>query len=187
MVEQHPYAVAMTVVAAVLLFALIWALRRKPRLEADVAQARASVSAMRRILVPVRGFVHEERAVELACRLGQEQKSQIFLVAVIEVPLSLSLGTDLPEQEERANDALRRSAELVKVHGLHPVSRVERERDAGRGILRAATEMNVDVVVIGLDPRRSIAVDPVGPTTETLLRKANFEVIEDRPAPATLE
>ena len=181
--SEHPYTIAVTLIALVLLIALIWALRRKPKMAAEVAQARASISAMRRILVPVRGFVHEERAVELACRLGQEQKSQIFLLSVIEVPLSLSLGTVLPEQESRALEALQRSIELVKLHGLEPITRVERDREAGRGILRVATELNVDVVVIGLDPLRAVAVDPVGPTTETLLRRANFEVIVDRPAP----
>ena len=90
----------------------------------------------------------------------------------------------MPEEEARANEGLRRSIELVKTHGLEPITRVERDREAGKGILRVATELNVDVVVIGLDPARSIAVDPVGPTTETLLRRANFEVLVDRPAPA---
>jgi nucleotide-binding universal stress UspA family protein len=183
---SHPYAVAITVIALVLLIALIWALSRKSTVAAEVASARASVSAMRRILVPVRGFVHEERAVELACRLGQEQKSQIFLVNIIEVPLSLSLGTVLPEQEESALQALQHSTQLVKSHRLEPIPRVERDRDAGRGILRVATELNVDLVVIGLDPAR-VAVDPVGPTTETLLRRASFEVIFDRPAPPATE
>jgi len=187
MIAEHPVAVTVAFLALVLLGLAVWLARRPPKLSEDVEQARASVSAMRRILVPIRGFLHEERAVELACRLGQEQKSQILLVSVIEVPLTLSLGTALPEQEARANEALRRSAELVKAHGLEPVLRVERERDAGKGILKVAKEMEVDVVVVGLDPARSIAVDPVGPTTETLLRRANFEVIVDRPAPAPVE
>lgn len=187
MTAEHPVAVAVAVMVLLLLGVVIWIVRRPPKLAADVAQARASVSAMRRILVPIRGFLHEERAVELACRLAEEQKGQIVLVSVIEVPLSLSLGSPLPEQEARAADALRRSAELVKAHGLEPVSRVERERDPGKGILKVAKEMDVDVVVIGLDPARSIAVDPVGPTTETLLRRASFEVIVDRPAPAPVE
>ena len=187
MITEHPYAVAVTLLALFLLVVLVWVLRRPPQLPAGVARARASVSAMRRILVPIRGFPHEERAVELACRLGQEQKGQILLVSVIEVPLTLSLGTALPEQEERSEAALRRSVELVKTHGLEPVSRLERDREAGKGILRVAKEMNVDVVVIGLDPARSIDGDPVGPTTETLLRRADFEVIVDRPSPAPVE
>ena len=181
---EHPYAFAVTLIALVLLGVLIWVVRRPPKVSAGAAQTRASVSALRRILVPVRGFAHEERAVELACRLGQEQKGQILLVSVIEVPLSLSLGASLPEEEARAAEALRRSEELVKAHALEPISRVERERDAGKGILKAAREMQVDMVVIGLDPARSISVELIGPTTATLLRRARFEVVVDRATPA---
>lgn len=187
MISQHPYAVAITVIAIILAAVLIYVLRREPKLSDVAREARASVSALRRILVPVRGFPHEERAVELACRLGQEQKGEIVLVTVIEVPLSLSLGAALPEQEERAAEALKRAEELVRAHDLEPVSRVERERDAGKGILKAARDLKADMVVIGLDPARSISVELIGPTTATLLRRANFEVILDRPAPPVVD
>lgn len=187
MIAEHPYAFVVTVIAIVLLAVLVWALRRPPKVSTEVAQTRASVSALRRIMVPVRGFAHEERAVELACRLGQEQKGEIVLVSVIEVPLSLSLGAPLPEQEERAGEALRRAERLVRAHQLEPLLRVEREREAGRGILKVAREMNVDLVVIGLDPARSVGVELIGPTMATLLRKAKFEVVVDRAAPAAVE
>jgi nucleotide-binding universal stress UspA family protein len=169
--------------AALVLALVIWSTRRSPQVSADVAQARQSVSALRRILVPVRGFPFEQRAVELACRLGQEQKSEIVLAFVLEVPLTLSLGAPLPEEEEKAAQALARSSQLVRLHGLNPVERTEREREAGRGILKVAKEMNVDLVVVGLDPNRGLAIQPIGPTTETLLRRADFEVIVDRTAP----
>ena len=48
---------------------------------------------------------------------------------------------------------------------------------AGRGILRAAQELKADLVVVGLDPNRGVAIEPIGPATELLLRRANFEVI----------
>ncbi len=170
---------------ALVLVLLVWYLGRPPKLSADVVQARRSVSALRRILVPIRGFPFEERAVELACRLGQEQKSEIVLACVLEVPLTLSLGTPLSEDEAKAHDALAGSAQLVRLHGLTPVERIERDREAGRGILRLAREMHVDLVVVALDPARGQAVNPIGPTTEALLRRADFEVIVDRTAPSS--
>lgn len=184
MIAEHPYAAAVTAIALALLLLLLWVLRRPPAMSEGVKQTRASVSALRRILVPVRGFAHEQRAVELACRLGQEQKGQILLVSVIEVPLSLSLGAALPEEEAHAAEALRRGEEQVRAHDLEPVSRIERDRDAGKGILKVAREMQVDMVVIGLDPARSIGVELIGPTTASLLRRAKFEVVVDRALPA---
>jgi nucleotide-binding universal stress UspA family protein len=165
---------------------LLWMFRVPAPIAHEVARARRSVSGIKRILVPTRGAQHDERAVELACRLGQEQQSQIVLAYVLEIPLTLSLNTPLPAEEEKATHAMQRSVEIVKLHTLEPIPRVERDRDAGRGILRTARDLDVDLVVIGMNPARSHFADPLGRTTETLLRKADFEVIVDKhPAAST--
>lgn len=159
---------------------LLWMFRVPAPVAQEVAHARRSVSGIKRILVPTRGTEHDERAVELACRLGQEQRSQIILAYVLEIPLTLSLGTPLPEEEQKATRAMQRSLEIVKLHNLEAIPRVERDRQAGRGILRTARDLGVDLVVIGMNPARSHFADPLGRTTETLLRQANFEVIVDK-------
>jgi len=89
--------------------------------------------------------------------LGEDQKSEIILVYVLEVPLTMGLGTPLPEEEELASVALTKGAAIVRSHRLTPVERVERAREAGRGVLRAARELKVDLVVVGLDPNRGLA------------------------------
>lgn len=176
-----PLGMLLALIFALLMASLlIWMFRVPAPMAQAVAHARRSVSGIRRILVPTRGAEHDERAVELACRLGAEQKSQIVLAYVLEIPLTLSLGTPLPEEEEKAKSAMQRSVEIVRVHNLEAVSRIERDRDVGRGILRTARDLDVDLVVIGMDPARSHFADPLGRTTETLLRQANFEVIVDK-------
>lgn len=159
---------------------LVWMFRVPAPIALEVAHAHRSVSGIKRIMVPTRGAEHDERAVELACRLGQEQKSQIVLTYVLEIPLTLSLNTPLPEEEEKAQEAMQRSVEIVGLHNLEAIPRVERDRQAGRGILRIAQDLGVDLVVIGMNPARSHFADPLGRTTETLLRNANFEVIVDK-------
>ena len=59
----------------------------------------------------------------------------------------------------------------------------------GVGVGQQLPQVGFDlaVVVIGLDPARSVDGDPVGPMTETLLRRADFEVIVDRPSPAPVD
>jgi nucleotide-binding universal stress UspA family protein len=176
-----PWGIFLALTFALLMASLLYWMFRVPAPMAQaVAHARRSVSGIKRILVPTRGAEHDERAVELACRLGQEQKSEIVLTYVLEIPLTLSLGTPLPDEEEKANKAMQRSLEIVKVHNLQGVSRVERDRDAGRGILRTAQDLDVDLIVIGMNPARSHFADPLGRTTETLLRRANYEVIVDK-------
>ncbi len=159
---------------------LLWMFRVPAPIAREVARARRGVSGIKRILVPTRGAEHDERAVELACRLGLEQKSQIILAYIMEIPLTLSLSTHLPEEEQKATQAMQRSVDIVKLHNLEVVPRVERDREAGRGILRTARDLGADLVVIGMNPARSHFADPLGRTTETLLRQANFEVIVDK-------
>ncbi len=176
-----PWGILLAVVFALLIGGLLlWMFRVPAPIAQEVARARRSVSGIKRILVPTRGAQHDERAVELACRLGQEQGSQIILTYVLEIPLTLSLNTPLPKEEEKAARAMQRSVEIVELHNLEAIPRVERDRQAGRGILRTARDLDVDLVVIGMNPARSHFADPLGRTTETLLRNANFEVIVDK-------
>ena len=177
----NPLGILLAVVFALLIGGLLlWMFRVPAPIAQEVARARRSVSGIKRILVPTRGAEHDERAVELACRLGQEQGSQIILTYVLEIPLTLSLNTPLPDEEAKATRAMQRSVEIVELHSLEAVPRVERDRQAGRGILRTARDLDVDLVVIGMNPARSHFADPLGHTTETLLRNANFEVIVDK-------
>ena len=145
-----PLGILLAVVFALLMASLMfWMFSVPAPIAQQVAHARRSVSGIRKILVPTQGFVHDERAVELACRLGQEQKSQIVLAYVMEIPLTLSLNTPLPEEEQKAGEAMKRSGEIVKLHNLVAVERIERDRDAGKGILRTAKDLDVDLVVSG--------------------------------------
>ena len=177
----HPLGTLLAVLFTVMMAVLIlWMVRVPAPVTIEVAHARRSVSGIARILVPTRGTEHDERATELACRLGQEQKSQIIIIYVVEVPLTLSLGARMPEEEHRAEESVRRSSEIVKAHNLEAITRIERDRDAGRGILRAAGDLDADLVVIGMDPERSHFSDPLGHTIETLLRRGNLEVIVDK-------
>jgi len=144
---------------------------------AAAAKARRSIDAVKRILVPTVGMPYSERGVELACRLGQEQKAEIVLTYVLEVPRTMPLGTPLPEVEAKAREALERAESIVALHGLSAVMDIERAREAGEGIVRAARDHDVDLIVIGIRPRLTAAQDILGRTTDILLRRAPCEVI----------
>lgn len=179
-ITLHPLGLVIAAAFAVSMGTLLWWMMHPPEpVEREAAHALYSVSAVRRILVPVRGEAHNSRAVELACRLGEEQKAEIVLGSVIEVPMALPLGTPLPIEEANARENLEAASELVRLHDLNPIPVLERDRDAGRGMLRIARNNDVDLAVIGLNPRRVLSGDPLGKATETLLRHGGIEVIID--------
>ena len=176
----HPLGIGIASVFAVSMGTLLWWMMHPPEpVEREVAHALYSVNAVRRILVPVRGEAHNSRAVELACRLGEEQKAEIVLGSVIEVPMALPLGTPLPIEEAEARQHLEAACELVRLHDLTPIAVLERDRDAGRGMLRIARNNDADLAVVGLNPRHVLSGDPLGKATETLLRHGGIEVIID--------
>lgn len=184
--EMHPTLVfnplgILIAVAFVLSMGSIlwWMLHPPPQLEAAVAKARRSINALRRIMVTTRGMRYDDRAVELACRLGQEQKSEIVLTYVIEIPLTLPLGIKLDQEEARAQDAVARGANIVKLHNLTATTYVERDREAARGILRAAKAHDVDLLILSIDPHKTALKKFTGKTTERILSDAPCEVIVD--------
>ena len=176
----HPLGILIAVCFTVSMSSLLWWMLHPPKaLQAAVAKAMRGVSAVQRILVPVRGSAYNERAVELACRLGADQKAEIIACHVIEVPLSLPLSTPLDAEEQRADEVLQRAQEIVEHHGLAVKAVKLREREVARGVLRVAQDQDVEMVVIGINPRQLAAGESVGKATEQLLRKSHIEVIVD--------
>ncbi|MGB7624066.1 MAG: universal stress protein [Terriglobia bacterium] len=176
----HPLGIFIAFVFLVSMSSILWwMLHPPPQLEAAVAKARRSISALRRIMVTTRGMRYDDRAVELACRLGQEQKSEIVATYIIEVPLTLPLGITLDQEEAKAQEAVARAVNIIKLHALPAKKNIERDREAARGILRAAKEMDVDLLILSIDPHKTALKKFTGKTTERILSDAPCEVIVD--------
>lgn len=171
----------LAVTFAIAMGGLIWWMLHPPEaLKPLVAKAYRSVDALTRILVPTTGVPYSDRGVELACRLGQAQKAVIFLTFVIEVPRTLPLNAPLPEADVRAQEALTRAVEIVKLHELETIPLVERAREAAEGIIRAAKDNQVDLIVLGMRTDYRGGQAWLGRTTESLLRRAPCEVVVDK-------
>lgn len=160
---------------------LLWWMLHPPRqIQPAVAVARHAVGAFKRILVPTSGVPYSEKGIELACRLGAEQEAEIVLTYVLEIPRTLPLNAPIPEAEKEAEEALKRGKEIVELHHLIPVLRLERAREAGEGIVKVAKDNDVDVIVLGMRPTWRGSQNIWGKTTDILLRKAPCEVVFDK-------
>jgi len=180
-VQAHtsPYGVLVAVCFATAMISVMYWMFRVPRaVSADVARARRSLDVARLVLVPTTGAAYSQRGVELACRLAEEQNAAILLLYVIEVPRTLPLGAPLESAEEEARQALETGREVVALHNLPVRSVIQRARTAGDGIIAAANDHRVDLIVTGL--ASSHAHPGWGRTADTLLHRAPCEVIFDR-------
>lgn len=165
---------------------LLWMVRIPRPVSLEVARAVRSVGAVQTILVPILEEYYSERAVELACRLGQTQKATILLGYVVEVPRTLSLGVPLPEIEEAGRRALEQAKTIIEMHGLQARTQMIRARESGEGIARVARDNTVDLIVLGISPDTGFIEGPAARIAESLFRHAPCEVIIDRLAETSI-
>src|SRR5581483_4553140 len=177
----HPLGAVIAFVFVSSLISVLWWMLHPPiQIPAAAAKARRSVFAIKKILVPTVGLPYSERGVELACRLGDEQKAEIFLSYVIEVPRTMPLGIPLPEAEKEAGDALDRAQSIVTIHGLRSEKIIQRARLAGEEIARIARDRDVDMIVMGIRPEVGLRGELLGRTSDIILRHSPCEVVIDK-------
>ncbi len=177
----NPIGIGLSALFIVLMVNLFrWMFNVPPQLPYAVIKARQSVSALRRILVPTVENVASERAVELACRLGATQKAEIVLVYIMEMPFTLSLGTPLPDEEAKGQEALRTAKFIVEQHGLPVKTKLIPHRYVWGGILRLAKEEMVDAIVMNVGAGRPGQAEGMGRTAQEILKRAECEVILDK-------
>jgi nucleotide-binding universal stress UspA family protein len=163
------------------MFGILWWMLHPPaKVSLSVVKAKIAVSAIKKIVVPTTGTTYAEKAIELACRLGEQQKAEIIVTYVIEVPFTLPLNASLDKAEAIAGDVLARGEEIVRHHALPVRTEVVRARQVGEGILRLAKEEAADLIVIGIRPAAGVPERILGRTSETVLYRAPCEVIIDR-------
>lgn len=177
----HPLGIVLAAVFVTAMgFLFWWMFRVPPMVPREVAAIRRSVAAMQRILVPISRRIASERAVELACRLGAAQKAEIVLAYIIEVPFTLSLDTPLPAEESKGQETLRPALFIAEQHGLPVRAKIIPHRHAWSGILRLATEEQVDAIVMNVGAGRPGESEGLGRTAQEVLRRAECEVIVDK-------
>jgi APA family basic amino acid/polyamine antiporter len=158
--------------------------------------------------VPVFGTKLDDDIVATAGRLAaaeQEEsdgsageETQLDLVYVIEVPLTLPLDAELsPEVEHEAWRALQRASDVGEEYeDVEVTTEVVRARGVGAGIVEAARRKGTEAIVIGGEPPSKIkggarlggvgGAKPaeIGAATEYVLKKAPCRVLLTAPPEA---
>ncbi|HVP90580.1 MAG TPA: universal stress protein [Terriglobales bacterium] len=165
------------------MFVILWWMLHPPaHVSLSAAKARVAVSAIKKIIVPTIGTGYSERAVELACRLGEKQKAEIVVAHFIKIPFTLPLNASMESAETAAKEIVERGVEIVRHSNLPSRAVVERARQVEDGIIRLAREEDADLIVMGIRPVVGLPERIVGRTSEAVLHRAPCEVLIDRRA-----
>ncbi len=174
---------ALSLVFCGAMFVILWWMLHPPaHVSQSAAKARVAVSALMKILVPTIGTAYSERAVELACRLGEKQKAEIIVAHVIKIPFTLPLNAAMAGAEAAAKEIVDRGVEIVRHNNLPARGIVERARQVEEGIIRLAKEEDADLIVMGIRPVVGFPERIVGRTSEAVLHRASCEVLVDHHA-----
>lgn len=133
-----------------------------------------------RVLVPIIEEIPSEHAIELACRLGNGQKTELVLVHLIIVPLALPLDAPMPAQDEIAQHVIDLGCRLAEQFGCQSRTRLLRHRNAADGILQVAQQERVDAIVLGVGSERERIPGEWDQTSVEVMHRAECEVIVDK-------
>lgn len=131
----------------------------------------------KRIVVPLLDQETWRDAVEVACSLASEHKTEILLVHVLEIPRTLGLDVPLPEAEEKARALLEAARSMVAQRNLRAESRILRHRSATEAIVELAHATGAQVIVMGSGTPPWWSWARIGCTASGLLRYAPGQII----------
>jgi APA family basic amino acid/polyamine antiporter len=153
------------------------------------------------ILVPVFGTRLDDDIVGTAGRLADaadlpgETPPKLEVIYVIEMPLRVPLSSPPPPGVKEVADAALERATAVggEYESVDVNTAMVRARTVGAGIVQAARERDVEVIVMGGEPPTEVRggallggiggsrPDQVGPVTEYVLRRAPCRVLVTAP------
>jgi anti-anti-sigma regulatory factor/nucleotide-binding universal stress UspA family protein len=137
------------------------------------------------ILVPIVANMELTYGAVLAARVSRGSRADIRLVYFLEVPRTLPLNAPLVEEEQSAQKMLRQAVESARSEGAVASEHVERVRDAGEGILAAAKNYQVEILVLGAttEPSAGEQHEKFHFLVDMLIHRAPCEVIVGRQTP----
>jgi len=170
--------VALVVVGSVA-STLYWMLHPALSQSAIIAQT-ASTQARQisgNVLVVFSVDINSLVLMALAARMAKRQQANVVAVYVIEVPYTLPIEADLPQQERRALDALGAAEEIGRAAGLDIETRMIRDRQTGTAIIRAAREENASLIVMGTYREHGYAGAPLAKAIEFVTTHTSTDVL----------
>jgi nucleotide-binding universal stress UspA family protein len=129
------------------------------------------------ILVPVSGSKSDDEAVRLACRLAKKTKGKIWAVYVITVKRALPLDAELNEETRHGEDILNRAESVAEEQEYELETDLLQAREAGPTIVDEAVEHNADLILMGVEYKKSFGQFSLGSVIPYVLRNAASRVI----------
>jgi len=130
-----------------------------------------------RILVPVSGNKADDEVIAMACHLARKTKGKVWAVYVILVRRTLPLEAEL-EPDLRTGEEILNHAEAVAEEQEYEVeTELLQAREAGPTIVDEAAEHEADLILMGIEYKKTFGQFSLGNVIPYVLRNAPCRVI----------
>jgi nucleotide-binding universal stress UspA family protein len=129
------------------------------------------------ILVVFSNHIHSEVLMALAVKMAKGRQAQLVAIYVIEVPYTLPIDAELPQEERAALEVLTAAEEIGRKAGIEITTRTIRDRQAGPAVIAAAREENASLIVMGTYREHRYAGAPMGQAIEYVLGQTETDVL----------
>lgn len=132
---------------------------------------------IKNILTAVDGSPFSDEIINFAAKFAKLEKAKLFITHILEVPSSMPLDADMPEETELAERILDRAADITDKYGLTPEMDVIKSRSVGPGIVDEAKDLKVDLIIIGMSHKPRFGEIFFGSAVNYVLKNSKIPVI----------
>ena len=141
----------------------------------------------KRILVPVNGKPYSERSFRWACQIAREAKTELHAVYVIEVPLALSLESEISDDINKGEEILARIEAIASEERFKNLqARFLRARQAGPAVVAESESKFMDLLIVGVPYKRQFGECSLGSTASYIFHNVSCQIMlsrEQAPSP----
>ncbi len=136
-----------------------------------------------KIMIPIGGHGVCESTVKVACGIGRKSVTIIHVVYVIQLKRGLSLDAEVDYEIRKAEEVLGQARDVAAKEKCEIETGIIQAREAGPAIVDEATDIEVDLILMGMEYERPFGIFSLGDVMPYILRKAPCPVLIIREAP----
>jgi nucleotide-binding universal stress UspA family protein len=135
------------------------------------------------IIVVFTEDIHSEHMMVLAARLARRERADLLAVYVIEVPLILPEGAEMPEEDRAGYDMLATAEVIAQHHDVHLRTEVLHARSVSSAVIDVAKRESANLIVLGSYREGKYSGAPLGRAIEEIASRAKCDVLIGVPGP----
>ena len=130
----------------------------------------------RSYLVPLDGSESAYAALAIACSEAKRTRAHVSALYVIEVPRSVELDAEMPDEVRRGEEILARAERIAVDHGITIQTDLVQARQAGHAVVDEAVDRGAEAIVLGVAYHRPLGQFTLGRLSSYVLEHAPIQV-----------